>query len=562
MSPGNDRSGPPGEAAVGYCVVIPTIGRPCLQHCVDALATASGPLPAQVVLVDDRSDTPEPLPVTVPPALADLTAVVTLEGRGPAAARNAGWRAARPVPWIVFLDDDVRVRPDWRAGLVADLAGQPPEVAGVQGLIDVPLPADRRPTDAERGTAGLVSARWITADMAYRRDALVEAGGFDERFPRAYREDADLALRLLDAGWALRRGARRTTHPVRAAGSCWVSVRAQAGNADDALMSRRHGPRWRVAAGAPPGRRHRHLATTSLAVTAVAAAAAGHRRIAAVAALGWTASTAEFFLARTAAGPRTAAEVATMAATSVAIPPVAVGYWLRGWWRWRRAGPWPPPARAVLFDRDGTLVRDVPYNGTPERVEPLPGAAEAVARLRAAGIRVGVVTNQSGVARGLVDDEQVRAVNRRVEALLGPFDTWQVCPHGPHDGCGCRKPAPGLVTGAADTLGVDVADCVVVGDIGADLDAAHAAGARAILVPTPVTLPAETAGAPTAADMVEAVAAILDGHRLPCWRAAPVRGDGTADERHVAVAPNARNRRGAAERSSGPDAPTWLGSRR
>ena len=199
-----------------YVVVIPTLGRPCLQHALDTLAAADGPLlPRQVVLADDRRDTPEPLPVTIPAALAGRTVVVTLEGRGPAAARNAGWRAAEAADWVAFLDDDVRVGPRWRAELVADLAAQPADVAGVQGVIDVPLPPDRRPTDWERGTAGLASARWITADLAYRRNALLAAGGFDERFPRAFREDADLALRLLDLGWALRQGARRTTHPVR-----------------------------------------------------------------------------------------------------------------------------------------------------------------------------------------------------------------------------------------------------------------------------------------------------------------------------------------------------------
>ncbi|HEY2270116.1 MAG TPA: glycosyltransferase, partial [Streptosporangiaceae bacterium] len=211
-----------------YVVVIPTLGRPCLQACLDALAAADGPRPRQVVLADDRRDTPDPLPVVVPDSLADRTVVVTLEGRGPAAARNAGWRAAGPTDWVAFLDDDVRVGPDWRDALAADLAGQPDRVAGVQGVIDVPLPADRAPTDWERGTAGLADARWITADLAYRRTALLAAGGFDERFPRAFREDADLALRLLDQGWELRQGARRTTHPVRPA-SRWASLKAQAG---------------------------------------------------------------------------------------------------------------------------------------------------------------------------------------------------------------------------------------------------------------------------------------------------------------------------------------------
>lgn len=138
--------------------------------------------------------------------------------------------------------------PGWPARLAADLAALPPEAAGSQGRVTVPLPDDRPPTDWERNTAGLADADWITADMAYRRRVLAGLGGFDERFRRAYREDADLALRALDAGHALVRGERRVTHPVRPAGF-WASVRAQAGNADDVLMWRVHGTSWRTRAG-------------------------------------------------------------------------------------------------------------------------------------------------------------------------------------------------------------------------------------------------------------------------------------------------------------------------
>src|SRR5699024_6837793 len=138
--------------------------------------------------------------------------------------------------------------------------------------------------------------------------------------------------------------------------------------------------------------------------------------------------------------------------------------------------------------RDDTLIADVPYNGDPNEVAPIPGAREDLRRLRAAGIKLGVVTNQSGLARGFITDAQMRAVNRRVEELLGPFDTWQVCPHGPADSCSCRKPRPGLVLGAAMDLGVAPDRCIVIGDIGSDMGAAHAAGAHGILVPTPVTL--------------------------------------------------------------------------
>ena len=139
----------PGGHSPRYTVVIPTLGRPCLQDCLDALAGAAGPLPDQVVLADDRPHTPDPLPARLPPALADRTVILTLEGRGPAAARNAGWRAARGTEWVAFLDDDVVVGPAWREDLVADLAGQADRVAGVQGTIAVPR---RRPPAHRLGT--------------------------------------------------------------------------------------------------------------------------------------------------------------------------------------------------------------------------------------------------------------------------------------------------------------------------------------------------------------------------------------------------------------------------
>jgi D-glycero-D-manno-heptose 1,7-bisphosphate phosphatase len=166
--------------------------------------------------------------------------------------------------------------------------------------------------------------------------------------------------------------------------------------------------------------------------------------------------------------------------------------------------------RAVLFDRDGTLIFDVPYNGDPALVRPVPAAASAVRRLRDAGLAVGIITNQSGIARGLVTPSQLAAVNARVDELLGPFDVWGCCPHAESDGCRCRKPQPGLVLAACAALGVSPAETVVIGDIGSDMGAAGAAGAWGILVPTPVTHAREIAMATiVAGDLSEAVDLVL-----------------------------------------------------
>jgi hypothetical protein len=349
MSPRNPLSHP-GATASGsmspreplFDLVVPTVGRESLARLLGALAAAAGPAPGRVLLVDDRRDRSTPLLRSgPPPALADRLRVVAGRAAGPAAARNLGWRLAT-APWVAFLDDDVEPGPAWLAELEADLAGLPPDVAGSQGRLRVPLPAGRRPTDWERNVHALETAAWVTADMAYRRSVLAEVLGFDERFPRAYREDADLALRVVRAGRRIERGRRRATHPVRPADRL-VSVRLQAGNADDVLMRALHGRGWREAAAVPRGRRLRHLATTAAGVAALAALAASRRRrspawsapVAVLAGAGWVAGTAELAWARIAPGPRTPDEVATMVATSLLLPPVASWHWLAGWWRLR-----------------------------------------------------------------------------------------------------------------------------------------------------------------------------------------------------------------------------------
>lgn len=501
---------------ISYAVVVPTLGRPSLVDLLESLVAQGDPRPNEVVVVDDRPGSPPPL--ALPPDVRrelDVRIVPGL-GRGPAAARNLGWRVSDGA-WVCFLDDDVVLPDGWLVALLGDLRAAPPRCAGVQAGLRVPLPSDRRPTDWERSTAGLQDARWATADMAYRREALVDVSGFDERFPRAYREDADLALRLREHGWSLRRGSRVAEHPVRPA-TRGASLRAQRGNADDALMRRLHGRRWRIRAEIGHGRLPWHIATTAAAALALGGAVAARSRTGrAAAAVGATAHlllTADFARKRIVPGPRTRAEVTEMLWTSAAIPVAAVGHRLAGWWAHRAATPWRPRPKAVLFDRDGTLVVDVPYNGDPERVTPVPGAAAAVARARLAGLKVGVVSNQSGVARGWLTPEDVNEVNAEVEAQVGAFDTWKVCPHGPDDGCRCRKPEPGLVVDAARDLGVDPRDCVVIGDIGSDVLAARAAGAWAILVPTPATLPDEVRDAPVVAtDLDSAVTLAVGGAR-------------------------------------------------
>lgn len=310
-----------------YDIVIPTIGRPSLKQLLAGLAKQPLPGCRQIFVVDDRKAPQEPLQLPGP------AIVLVSGGRGPAAARNVGWRSGG-APWVVFLDDDVLTTPEWAEQVCADLLSATTACAGVQGRLIVPLPGGRRPTDWERNVAGLQDAKWATADMAYRRDVLAALDGFDERFPRAFREDADFALRVLTAGHQLAQGQRMCLHPVRPAGP-WVSVRLQRGNADDALMRALHGRRWRREAVAPGADRMALHLATSVAATSCLAWLAGRRyKAAAAGSAAWAAFYTEFVLRRVLPGPKTPEELGKMLVTSALIPPVAVFYRSLGFFRW------------------------------------------------------------------------------------------------------------------------------------------------------------------------------------------------------------------------------------
>jgi D-glycero-D-manno-heptose 1,7-bisphosphate phosphatase len=147
--------------------------------------------------------------------------------------------------------------------------------------------------------------------------------------------------------------------------------------------------------------------------------------------------------------------------------------------------------RHVILDRDGVLNREAPESGyirEPGEFFWLPGALEALALLRGAGLRISVATNQSGVGRGLMTLTQLDAIHERmlIEAAAngGALDTVLFCPHAPDDGCECRKPAPGLIREALARSGIGATESLVVGDDRRDLEAASRAGVKAALVRT------------------------------------------------------------------------------
>ena len=147
------------------------------------------------------------------------------------------------------------------------------------------------------------------------------------------------------------------------------------------------------------------------------------------------------------------------------------------------------PRGLLILDRDGVINRDsAEFVKNTEEFQPLPGSIEAIAELSNAGFTVAVASNQSGLARGLFDRNALRAMHRKLRRLVvgagGRIDRIVVCPHGPDDGCDCRKPAPALLLQLADHYGVSLEGTPAIGDSLRDLQAAEAAGAKPILVRT------------------------------------------------------------------------------
>ena len=172
------------------------------------------------------------------------------------------------------------------------------------------------------------------------------------------------------------------------------------------------------------------------------------------------------------------------------------------------------PQRVVFLDRDGVLNRAFPEGGTTRppasvaELELLPGVKEALARLRAAGFVLIVVTNQPDVARGKQTRTAVEEINAKLTAELPLLDVF-ACYHDTADRCACRKPQPGLLHAAAEKHDLDLDAAFLIGDRWSDVVAAHAAGCSAVLIETPFSNPERCNPDHTAADVTAAVDWIL-----------------------------------------------------
>ncbi|HSG88434.1 MAG TPA: D-glycero-beta-D-manno-heptose 1,7-bisphosphate 7-phosphatase [Pseudomonadales bacterium] len=169
----------------------------------------------------------------------------------------------------------------------------------------------------------------------------------------------------------------------------------------------------------------------------------------------------------------------------------------------------------VILDRDGVINEDAPaFVRSAQAWQPIPGSIEAIARLAQRGIAVAVATNQSGIARGLLDLTTLEAIHARMRAMVtaagGRLDAVVFCPHGPDDGCTCRKPQPGLLQRIEAQLGVACAGAPFVGDSLRDLQAGRAAGCRPVLVRTGNGRRTETEGVDADVAVFDDLAAFVD----------------------------------------------------
>jgi glycosyltransferase involved in cell wall biosynthesis len=310
-------------------VVVPTSNRPqLLDRCLAGLVTqVFGTTSYEIVIADDEASESTRRQVEewrsrflqTGPAIHYLP---VCDSRGPAAARNAGWRFARGGV-IAFTDDDCIPEPEW---LVAGVRAIREGATGVSGRVVVPLPED--PTDYERNAAGLATAEFVTANSFYLRSALEAVGGFDERFAMAWREDSDLWLTFMGRGETLVSAEDAVViHPLRPAP--WgVSLSQQRKSQYNALLYKKHPQLYRQRV--QPGPPRDYYAIVGSIVGCLLGL--GFRRPGVMVAsfMVWARLTGAFIARRLHGTSRRPAHVAEVLVTSALIPPLAVYWRLRG----------------------------------------------------------------------------------------------------------------------------------------------------------------------------------------------------------------------------------------
>jgi glycosyltransferase involved in cell wall biosynthesis len=323
-----------GAPPVLVSVVVPTRNRVhLLGRCVDALLEQTlPPCDYEIIIVDDAPGYHTRQLVTMWSARCAerglrLRYVPNHGARGPAAARNVGWRLARGA-MVAFTDDDTIPMPSW---LSEALAVTDDRTDAVCGRIDIPLP--ERPTDYQRDASRVQSSEFVVASCIVRKSVLAALGGFDERFRRPWRQDSDLYFRLLDSRATIVRAPRAIViHPLPPAP--WgVSLVQPRMIAFDALLYKKHPRRYREKIRATP--RWDYYAIVAALLLALGGLQAGVAAVAIPAAALWLGMTGALCARRLRGTSRSASHVAEMILTSALIPPLAVFWRLAGAIRFR-----------------------------------------------------------------------------------------------------------------------------------------------------------------------------------------------------------------------------------
>jgi cellulose synthase/poly-beta-1,6-N-acetylglucosamine synthase-like glycosyltransferase len=315
-------------------VVVPTYKRSdLLDRCLTALVKQDfDPRNYEIIIADDAASSETHCQV-VQWANAhrcrgiDIRYVTPCRGKGPAAARNAGWRAARGTI-VAFTDDDCIPQQCWLRNGVS--AFGPCDVALAGRVVVPPI---ERPTDYEKNASLLANADFVTASCFFRREILEQLGGFDPRFEAAWREDSDLIFRLVERGYRIGNASDAVVvHPVRPA-SWGVSLRQQRKSCYNALLYRKHPALYRERIQAsPPWHYYR---TVGALLAATVATLTGRRRVAGGATLLWVILSGRFCLARLRGTSHSPKHIAEMIVTSALIPPLAIFWRIRGAIRFR-----------------------------------------------------------------------------------------------------------------------------------------------------------------------------------------------------------------------------------
>ncbi len=330
--------------SVRVSVVVPTFRRAdLLDRCLSALTAQDCDAASyEVIVADDAADddTRRQVEEWAGSAPCAVRYVAVTGPHGPAAARNAGWRAARGEV-VAFTDDDCVPDPGWvRAGAVL-FSRDPPgsaraalpggsrlneSVAAAWGRLRMPLPPT--PTDYERNESGLERAEFVTANCFVRRDVLGAVGGFDERFTAAWREDSDLYFTLLERSFRVVRVPEAlVVHPVRLAP--WgVSLRQQRKSLFNALLYKKHPRLYRQKIQAAPP--WHYYADTLALLTGLVAGVTGAGGVGLAALAVWLALTGRFAARRLRGTSHAPGHVLEMLVTSALIPPLSVFWRLRG----------------------------------------------------------------------------------------------------------------------------------------------------------------------------------------------------------------------------------------